>query len=111
VAQVPHVGIPAYASAKAALETFSTCIALEYAHERIRVNCISPGNVATGSSLKVYNEDENYRKFVDRVTPFGGRNTLEAVADVVLFLCSPLASELNGQVLHVDHGITIPKIG
>jgi len=111
VAQVPHVGIPAYAPAKAALECFAKCLALENAARRIRVNCISPGNVATGSSLKVYDADPNYRAFVDRVTPCGRRNTPEAVADAFLFLCSPLAAEWNGQTLHVDYGITIPKVG
>lgn len=111
VAQVPHVGIPAYASAKAALEAFAKCLALEHADRRIRVNCISPGNVAAGGSLKVYNTDAGYRAFVDRVTPCGRRNSPEAIADAFLFLCSPLAAEWNGQTLHVDWGITIPKIG
>lgn len=111
VAQVPHEGIPAYAPAKAALESFARCLALEYAAHRIRVNCIAPGNVAAGSSLKVYAEDAAYRAFVNRVTPFGGRNSPHAVADAFLFLCSSLAAEWNGQVLHVDWGLTLPKIG
>jgi NAD(P)-dependent dehydrogenase (short-subunit alcohol dehydrogenase family) len=111
VACAPHAGIPAYAAAKGALEVFARCLALEYASDRIRVNCLAPGNVAAGSSLRVYDQDPTYRGFVDRVTPFGGRNTPEAIADALLFLCSPLAREMNGQVLRVDRGICIPKIG
>lgn len=111
VARLPHAGISAYASAKAALENFARCLALEYASHRIRVNCVAPGNVAAGSSLRVYTEDAGYREFVERVTPFGGRNSPQAVADAFVFLCSPLAAEWNGQVLHVDWGLTLPKIG
>ena len=111
VATVPHRGISAYASAKAALENFARCLALEYATAGVRVNCVAPGNVAAGSSLRVYEENSEYRTFVDQVTPNGRRNSPQGVADAYLFLCSSLAAEWNGQTLHVDHGLTIPKIG
>lgn len=111
VARVPHSRIPSYASAKAALECFTKCLALEYGEYGIRVNAISPGNVAAGSSLKVFDEDPIYREFVLRVSPLERRNTPEAVADVFVFLCSPLAREMNGHVLSVDMGVGIPKIG
>lgn len=107
VARIPHTQIPSYASAKAALENLTRCLALEYAPAGIRVNAISPGNVAAGSSLKVFDEDEAYREFVRRVSPMGKRNTPEAIANAFLFLCSPLASEINGQVLSVDFGVGI----
>lgn len=103
VARVPHTLIPAYASAKAALENFARCMALEYASTGIRVNVISPGNVAAGSSLKVFEEDPAYREFVLRVS-LGTRNSPESIADAFVFLCSPLAAEINGQVLSADYG-------
>jgi NAD(P)-dependent dehydrogenase (short-subunit alcohol dehydrogenase family) len=103
VARIPHTQIPAYASAKAALENFARCLALEYAATGIRVNVVSPGNVAAGSSLKVFEEDAAYREFVLRVS-LGRRNSPESVADAFVFLCSPLASEINGQVLSADYG-------
>ncbi len=107
VARWPHAQVPAYASAKAALENLTRCLALEYAPAGIRVNAISPGNVAAGSSLKVFDEDEPYRQFVRRVSPMGKRNSPEAIADAFAFLCSPLAAEINGQVLNVDFGVGI----
>jgi NAD(P)-dependent dehydrogenase (short-subunit alcohol dehydrogenase family) len=103
VARVPHTQIPAYASAKAALENFARCMALEYASAGIRVNVISPGNVAAGSSLKVFEEDAAYRDFVLRVT-LGKRNSPESIADAFLFLCSPLGAEISGQILSADYG-------
>jgi len=111
VARVPHTRIPAYATAKAALEGLTKCLALEYAPCGIRVNAVSPGNVAAGSSLKVFNEDSEYHDFVLRVSPLQRRNSPESVADVFLFLASPMANEMTGQVVSVDMGVSIPKIG
>ena len=106
VARMPHTQIPAYASAKAALENFARCMALEYAGTGIRVNVVSPGNVAAGSSLRVFDEDPAYREFVLRVS-LGRRNSPESIADAFVFLCSPLAKEINGQILSADHGAGI----
>jgi NAD(P)-dependent dehydrogenase (short-subunit alcohol dehydrogenase family) len=106
VARMPHTSIPAYSSAKAALENFARSLALEYALTGIRVNVISPGNVAAGSSLKVFDEDPAYREFVLRVS-LGRRNSPESIADAFVFLCSPLAAEINGQVLSPDYGAGI----
>jgi NAD(P)-dependent dehydrogenase (short-subunit alcohol dehydrogenase family) len=102
VARMPHSQISSYA-AKAALENFARSLALEYALTGIRVNVVSPGNVAAGSSLKVFEEDPAYREFVLRVS-LGRRNSPESVADAFVFLCSPLASEINGQILSPDYG-------
>lgn len=106
VARMPHTQISSYASAKAALENFARSMALEYALTGIRVNVVSPGNVAAGSSLKVFDEDPSYREFVLRVS-LGRRNTPESIADAFVFLCSPLANEINGQVLSSDYGAGI----
>lgn len=106
VARVPHTKIPAYASAKAALENFARCMALEYSSSGIRVNVISPGNVAAGSSLKVFEEDASYREFVLRVS-LSRRNSPESIANAFVFLCSPLGAEINGQILNADYGAGI----
>jgi len=106
VARMPHTQIPSYSSAKAALENFARSLALEYALTGIRVNVVSPGNVAAGSSLKVFDEDPAYREFVLRVS-LGRRNSPESIADAFVFLCSPLASEINGQILSPDYGAGI----
>jgi 3-oxoacyl-[acyl-carrier protein] reductase len=106
VARMPHTQISAYSSAKAALENFARSLALEYADTGIRVNVVSPGNVAAGSSLKVFDEDPAYREFVLRVS-LGRRNSPESIADAFVFLCSPMAAEINGQILSPDYGAGI----
>lgn len=103
VARMPHTLISSYAAAKAALENLARSLAMEYASTGIRVNVVSPGNVAAGSSLKVFEEDRAYREFVLRVS-LGRRNSPESIADAFVFLCSPMAAEINGQVLSPDHG-------
>lgn len=109
-ASFPLEGLSAYAPAKAALETFARTLALEYASGGIRCNCIAPGIVAAGSALKIYNEDPNYRALADRVIPAARLSPPEAVAGVFLWLCSPLAAEVNGAVIAADGGMGIPKL-
>lgn len=58
----PWPDISAYVSAKAALDAFAKCMALEYAKYGIRFNAIAPGHVAAGSSLKVYETNQQYRE-------------------------------------------------
>lgn len=111
VSRIPVAGISAYTSAKAALEMFTRNLALELAGHGIRVNAVAPGNVAAGKSLEVYERDPVYRAWVDRVSPLGKRNTPQAIADAFLYLCSPLADELDGHVLLVDRGVGLPKLG
>lgn len=111
VAQIPMEGIGAYVAAKAALEMFAKNLALEYAKHQIRVNCVSPGNVAAGSSKLVYENDPVYRAWVDRVSPLGRRNSPESIANAFLYLCSHLADEVDGFTLRVDAGVGLPKLG
>lgn len=111
VSRLPMAGISAYTSSKAGLEMLMKNLALEVAGSGIRVNAIAPGNVAVGSSMALYETDQEYRAWVDRVSPLGKRNSPAAIADTFLFLCSPLAREYDGQVLQVDMGVGLPKLG
>jgi NAD(P)-dependent dehydrogenase (short-subunit alcohol dehydrogenase family) len=111
VASLPWPELSAYICAKAAVEQFAKCLALEYAENHIRFNVIAPGHVAIGSQLQVYNENATYRGMVNRVIPLKRMVRPEAIADAFLWLCSPLADDVNGQVIHVDLGASIPKVG
>ncbi len=63
----------------------------------------SYASAKAGSSLKVFEEDPAYREFVLRVS-LGKRNSPESIADAFVFLCSPLASEISGQIVSADYG-------
>lgn len=111
VGSLPMPDITAYIPAKAALEAFSKVLALEYADRGIRFNVVAPGHVAAGSALKVYKEDVGYRTMVDRVIPMKRLIRPEAIADAFVWLVSHMADDVNGQVIKVDLGTSIPKVG
>lgn len=111
VATLPWPDFSAYNSAKAAVEMLGKTLALEYAEHAIRINAVAPGHVATGASMAIYETDEMYRAMVQRVIPMQRLVPAEAVADAFLWLCSPLASAVNGQVVKVDFGESLPKVG
>lgn len=111
VASLPWVDLSAYISAKAGVESLSKCLALEYASMGIRFNCIAPGHVAAGSSLKVYETDPIYHDMTNHVIPLGRLVRPESIADAFVFLCSEMAKDMDGQVIKVDCGASIPKVG
>jgi NAD(P)-dependent dehydrogenase (short-subunit alcohol dehydrogenase family) len=111
VASLPWPEFSAYNSAKAAVEMLGKTLALEYAPHGIRINAVAPGHVATGASMAIYDTDDAYRAMVQRVIPMQQLIPADAIADAFLWLCSPLASAINGQVIKVDFGESLPKVG
>lgn len=105
-----HV-IPRYSllgSAKAAQEALVRYLAVELAPVGIRVNGISPGIVATDSTLYYMQGDEGpLMQEARRLTPVGRPGTPEDIAAIVAFLLSPDSAFMVGQVLVADGGLTL----
>jgi NAD(P)-dependent dehydrogenase (short-subunit alcohol dehydrogenase family) len=105
-----HV-IPRYSvlgSAKAAQEALVRYLAVELAPRGIRVNGISPGIIATDSTLfYMQGEDGPLMEEARRLTPAGRPGTPADVAGVVSFLASPDSDFIRGQILVVDGGLTL----
>lgn len=96
----------AYSTAKAALNYYTVTLAAELARERIRVNAIAPGSIEFPGGLWQRRREQEpalYASIRDSI-PFGGFGTLEDVAHAALFLASPQARWITGQVLAVDGG-------
>ena len=96
----------AYSTAKAALNYYTVTLATELAREKIRVNAIAPGSIEFEGGLwdrRRGDEPELYAKVRDSI-PFGGFGRVEDVAAAALFLSSPQARWITGQVLAVDGG-------
>ena len=105
-----HV-IPRYAllgSSKAAQEALVRYLAVELAPRGIRVNGISPGIIATDSTLYYMHGDEGpLMEEARRLSPAGRPGRPEDVAGVVSFLASPDSDFMRGQILVVDGGLTL----
>jgi NAD(P)-dependent dehydrogenase (short-subunit alcohol dehydrogenase family) len=105
----PASGEGAYAAAKAGVAALTATAALEYAPE-IRVNAVAPGMIHTGLTDPLLSMDGT-QEFMREKTPLARIGTPEDVADVVVFLCSPLARFITGQNIVVDGGMTLHGAG
>jgi len=93
----------AYSAAKAALILLTKCWALEYAKDKIRVNCICPGVVDTDMT-KPFLKTQKDIEFMDSEHPIGRIGQPEEVGKAVLYFASDDASWTTGAILAVDGG-------
>jgi citronellol/citronellal dehydrogenase len=104
VVAVVDRGIPGIAhsiAARAGVIGASRTVAVEWAPLRVRVNCIAPGLTAS-EGLEVY-PDEARAEF-HRANPLRRPGTLREIAEAAVFLASPAASFMTGEVMTVDGG-------
>ncbi len=96
----------AVGASKAALESIIRHLAAELAGCNIHVNAVSAGLVETDALRHFPNREELIKASLAK-TPAGRLTTPEDVADIVLFLCSPLSKMIHGQTIIVDGGYSI----
>jgi len=96
-------------ASKAALESLTRYLAVEFSAKNIVVNAVSPGMVET-EALKHFEamKENGVIARAAAATPAGRLVTPEDVAGVVAFLCTPAASMIRGQVIVVDGGYLLP---
>ena len=93
----------AYSASKAALVLLTKCWALEYAKNRIRVNCICPGVVETDMT-KEFLATPALREMLNFEYPLGRIGTVNDVAESALYFASDDSSWVTGAVLAIDGG-------
>lgn len=95
-------GFAAYAAAKGGVIALTKVMAVELAQYGITVNCIAPGPVANEQLLNLYGAE--YLKERGKTIPLNRLADAREVAQVALFLASPEAAYVTGQIIAVDGG-------
>lgn len=95
-----------YEASKGGIISLTRGLACEWAHYKIRVNCIAPGWVETEMSKGIRENPETYQKYLKNI-PLRRWGKPEDIAWVAVFLCSPASSYITGQTIVVDGGLTI----
>jgi 3-oxoacyl-[acyl-carrier protein] reductase len=102
----PSTRSSAYAAAKAAMNSYTGSQAAMLCRQGIRVNAVAPGSIEFPGGVwdrRKVDNPELYGRTLKSI-PFGRLGTPDEIAEVVLFLASPHARWMTGQVLAVDGG-------
>lgn len=97
------VFVISYTAAKHGLAGITKALANEWARERINVNAIAPGYVATENTRPLREDPKRNQAILDRI-PEGRWAKPEDIAGGCVFLASPEADYLNGTILNIDGG-------
>jgi 3-oxoacyl-[acyl-carrier protein] reductase len=90
-----------YCSSKAAVVMFTKVLAMEIARYKINVNCVAPGYIKVSETSPLTQEFED---MLLKSVPWGRLGTPADTANAVLFLCSPLAEYMTGEVIAINGG-------
>ncbi len=93
-----------YAASKGAINAFTRALAVELGGRNVTVNAIAPGFIETDMSEAVRNKAGD---LIKKAIPLKRLGKPEDIADAVVFLCSPAASYITGQLLTVDGGLSL----
>ena len=100
----PAPGCGLYSASKAALDSLTRSMALEWGPEGLRVNAVAPGHVATEGVIEDFRAGRlDEAAMINRI-PARRIADVDDIADAVLFLCGDGARHIMGQVLTVDGG-------
>ncbi|SRR5581483_652175 len=95
-----------YAASKGAQISFTKSLAVELAPHHIRVNCVAPGWTETDMTEAAL-ADPSEAARIQSIVPLRRAARPEEIANAILFLASPLASYITGEVLNVNGGMVL----
>jgi 3-oxoacyl-[acyl-carrier protein] reductase len=95
-----------YAVTKGALISLTKSLSTELAPQGIRVNCVAPGWVATDMTAATLADAASGPKIAAAI-PLGRVANAREIAGPIVFLCTPLAGFISGEVLNVNGGAVL----
>ena len=95
-----------YAVTKGALISLTKSLSTELAPKGIMVNCVAPGWVATDMTAATLASPATGEKIATAI-PLGRVATAREIAGPIVFLCTPLAGFISGEVLNVNGGAVL----
>ena len=95
-----------YAASKGAIISLTKSLSSELAPRNIHVNCVAPGWVATEMSAAAFADPITSNKITAAI-PLGRPATPLEIAGPVLFLCTPLAGFISGEIFNVNGGAVL----
>jgi 2-keto-3-deoxy-L-fuconate dehydrogenase len=102
----------AYCTTKFAVVGLTKCLALDHAHQNVRVNCICPGRVETPfvqARIREYPDPEKAYAEMAASHPMNRMANPDEIAAAALYLASEEASFVTGSCLIVDGGLSVGK--
>lgn len=99
-----NAGQTNYAASKGAINSFTRALAAEVAGRNVTVNAIAPGFIETDMSEAVRNKAGD---LIKKMIPARRLGQPDDIAGVAVFLASPAASYITGQVITVDGGLSL----
>jgi NAD(P)-dependent dehydrogenase (short-subunit alcohol dehydrogenase family) len=100
------MSFPASAAAKAGMEALAKAFAADLAPSGATVNCVAPGFVEKDADSHAAVPRERMAKVSESI-PMRRYGKPAEIAAVIAFLCSPAASYVTGQTIHVNGGLTL----
>ncbi len=95
-----------YAASKGALISLTKSLSSELAGQGIYCNCVAPGWVVTEMSAAALEHPETSKKVMATI-PLGRAAQVEEIAGPILFLCTPLAGFVSGEIFNVNGGAVL----
>jgi 3-oxoacyl-[acyl-carrier protein] reductase len=95
-----------YAASKGALISLTKSLSSELMGQGIHCNCVAPGWVATEMSQAVLSDPETSKKLLSLI-PLGRPAHVDEIAAPILFLCTPLAGFISGEIFNVNGGAVL----